>query len=395
MSTPTLPFSRATVLEVPPAVRRLQDSAPIHRVTTAAGDPAWLVTRYQEVRSLLGDDRLGRSHPDPDNAARMNRSALFGGQPSGDFDTEPADAVRLRRLLQPLFSAKHMRRLQTHVDQLVSGLLDELATQTPPADLHQALALPLPVLVICELLGVPYADRADFQAWSNDAGVVDDRPRSERGVAQLSRYIHELVQRKRVEPAEDVLSALCTNEEYRLTDAEVSRLGAGLLFAGHETTVTRIGFGTVLLLTNPQQRQALREDPALLATAVEEVLRSPVSGSGGLPRYARSDIECADVTIQTGDLVILDIAAANHDPRAFAEPEGFDIARPANTHLGFGHGLHYCIGAPLARIELRAVFSQLFERFPSMRLAVPVEELMWQDDQLTGGLASLPVNWDA
>ncbi|HZE37223.1 MAG TPA: cytochrome P450 [Stackebrandtia sp.] len=394
MTTPTLPFERTRVLQPPPQAMDLQRQGPIHRVTTRVGDPAWLVTRYQEVRELLGDDRLGRSHPDPDNASRVNDSALFGNGPRGDFEAEPEEAVLLRRRLQPLFSAKHMRRMQSRVEGLVSGLMDDLAARKPPVDLHQALALPLPVLVICELLGVPYEDRDDFHAWSQEAGIVNNSQRSAEGLQKLTQYIYQLVMQKRANPGEDVLSALANSPDEKLDDGEVTRLGAGLLFAGHETTVTRIGFGTVLLLSNRDQWQAMLDDPELLNTAVEEIVRAPASGSGGLFRYAREDLEVSGASIKKGDLVILDISTANHDPRAFDDPDGFDVARTGNTHVGFGHGMHYCIGAPLARIELRSVFSQLIPRFPSMRLAVGVEELEWHDDQLTGGIKALPVTWD-
>ncbi|ADD42391.1 cytochrome P450 [Stackebrandtia nassauensis] len=391
METPTLPFERTKVLELSPLARKLQEAGPIHRIRTAVGDPAWLVTRYAEVKELFGDNRLGRSHPDPASASRMNHSAVFGGGPTGEFDTEPEDAVRFRRLLQPLFSAKHMRLMQSRVDELVSGLLDPLEGATEPVDLHQALALPLPVLVICELLGVPLDDRDAFVAWSQDAGVVDDQARSEAGMANLMGYIYQLAMKKRANPGKDVLSAVAAAEH--LPDEEVTRLGAGLLFAGHETTVTRIGFGVFLLLTKPEQWQSMLEDPELMSTAVEEILRAPVAGGlEGIPRYARSDIEFAGVTIKAGDLVILDLSAANHDPRAFADPDEFDVSRPANTHVGFGHGLHYCIGAPLARIELRSVFAQLPRRFPNLRLAVAPEDIEWRENQLTGGLKALPVS---
>ena len=389
---PTLPFPRQSALHFPPELARLQAEAPIHRVTTRVGDEAWLVTGYHELRALMADPRMGRSHPDPANAARVTDSALIGG-PSGDFDTEPTDTTRLRRLLQPLFSAKRMRLLRTHVEELTTELLDRMADNGSPADLHQAVALPLPILVICELLGVPYADRADFRAWSQDAGIVDDHARSQEGMRQLTAYIRRLVERKRQDPGDDVLSALCQADNGTVPDAEVTRLGAALLFAGHETTVTRIGYGTVLLLTNPDQRDAIRDDPDLLPKAVEEILRSQNRGGSTLPRYAREDVEIAGVTIKAGDLVILELGAGNHDPDIYDEPERFEVARTGRTHLGFGHGLHYCIGAPLARIELQSVFGQLIPRFPALRLDVPVEELRFHDDQLTRGLLSLPVAW--
>ena len=391
-SIPTLPTSRSSLLEVPPLVRRLQTKGPIHRVRTAVGDEGWLVTGHAELRELMGDSRMGRSHPDPESASRVSESALIGGA-ADNFDTEPEDAAKLRSRLQPLFSAKRMRLLRGHVDDLVTELLDTMEKQGSPADLHQALALPLPILVICELLGVPYADRADFREWSQQAGTVSDRAQSYAGIQKLFGYIHGLIERKRREPGEDVLSALCQAEDGTIPDEEIARLGAVLLFAGHETTVTRIGYGTVLLLANPDQRDLLLTDPDLLSKAIEEILRSQSKGGGTLPRYARTDIEIGGVVIKSGDLVILDTGAGNHDVGVFTDPDRFDVSRKGNTHLGFGHGMHYCIGAPLARIELQAVFGQLLPRFPKLRLDVGLDRLEFDDDQLTKGLKALPVAW--
>lgn len=392
VTIPTLPFPSANALAVSPQLRELQAKGPIHRVRTAVGDEGWLVTGHAELRQLMADERMGRSHPDPDNASRVTESALIGG-PRGDFDTEPVDAARMRSLLQPLFSAKRMRQLRPAIDRLVTELLDKMEAEGSPADLHQAIALPLPILVICELLGVPYEDRDDFRAWSQDAGVVNDHARSEAGIGKLFHYMLGLIAAKRDNPGEDVLSALCAAEDGSLPDDEIARLGAGLLFAGHETTVTRIGYGTVLLLTNPTERDALLADPELLSKGIEEIIRSQSKGGGTLPRYARSDIEIAGVTIKAGELVIMDIGAGNHDLSVYSDPDRFDVARSANTHLGFGHGMHYCIGAPLARIELQAVFGQLLPRFPKLELAIPYERLRFQEDQLTKGLLEVPVTW--
>jgi pentalenolactone synthase len=387
--TVQLPFEQAHPLELSPSLRQLQHDGVIHRVRTPVGDEAWLVTGYEEVRSLLGDERLGRSHPDPGNAARLGESVMLGG-PRGNYDTEQADHARTRSLLQPHFSAKRMRALQPRVQELATALLDDLARQGPPADLHQALALPLPIQVICELLGVPYADRGQFRSWSEDAGNVRDRARSEHGLRELFDYGRQLAIRKRKQPGDDVISGLCADG---LSDDEVATNSMNLLFAGHETTVVAIGMGVLCLLANPAQRRALADDPGLVAPAVEEILRAPGRSGGGIPRYARASLQIGDVTVQPGDLVLLDNRAANHDPAAFPGPEDFDIARDAPPHLAFGHGAHYCIGAPLARIELQAVFSQLPARFPAMRLTVPPGQLPRRSGALTGGLTALPVEW--
>ena len=314
---------------------------------------------------------------------------MFGG-PMGNYDTEQADHARQRALLQPLFSPRRMRALRPRVDELTTALLDDLAGHGSPADLHQALAVPLPVQVICELLGVPYADRDQFRAWSEAVGDTADRTRSEQGMEQLFKYGLRLVADKRQQPGDDVISQLCTED---LSDDEIATQAMNLLFAGHETTVVAIGMGALCLLTNPAQRQVLIDDPGQITAAVEEILRTPGGSAGGIPRYARTDLRIGDVTVRAGDLVLLDNRAANHDPGVFPDPGRFDIARQIPAHLTFGHGTHYCIGAPLARIELQAVFSQLPVRFPAMRLAVPVGQLRLRSRALTGGLTALPVEW--
>jgi len=257
-------------------------------------------------------------------------------------------------------------------------------------DLHEALSLPVPVLVICELLGVPYQDRGQFRAWSRAMAGTTDRQRSGEAIGKLVAYMQELVERKRAEPCDDVLSSLCAAG---LGDSEAAYLGALLLFAGHETTVARIDLGTLLLLIHTQQREALLGDPELLPSAVEEILRTAVSGGDWVPRYARCDISIAGVTVRAGEAVLLAHGAADHDECAFADPEEFDITRTPNPHLAFGHGGRYCLGAPLARIELQAVFARLIPRFPAMRLAVPLDRVQVRNDLLTGGVTELPVTW--
>ncbi len=387
--TVQLPLEQAHPLDVAPMLRQLQQDGVIHLVRTTVGDQAWLVTGYEEARRLLTDERLGRSHPDPAKAARLGESVLFGG-PMGSYDTEQADNARLRALLQPHFSPRRMRAFRPRVEELTAGLLNDLAEHGPPADLHQALALPLPVQVICELLGVPYADRDQFRAWSEAVGDVRDRARSGQGLDELFGYGRQLVARKRKQPGDDFISRLCDDD---LGDDEIAMLSMALLFAGHETTVAAIDMGALCLLANPGQQQALINDPGRITSAVEEILRAPGRSGGGIPRYARTDLQIGEVTVRAGELVLLDNRAANHDPAVFPSPGRFDITRQGPAHLSFGHGAHYCLGAPLARIELQAVFSQLLARFPGMRLAVPVEELRVRSGTLTGGLTTLPVEW--
>ncbi len=387
---PQLPFEQADPLQLAPQLRELQARGTIHRVRTEVGDPAWLVMHHSDVRRLLDDDRLGRAHPEPETAARTGESALFGG-PLGDFATEHADHARMRALLQPHFTPRHMRALRSRVEALTTHLLDELARNGPPADLHALLAVPLPILVICELLGVPYEDRERFRGWTNDAGNTRDHARSEEGLAQLYAYGHQLVAAKRRQPGEDVMSRLCATDG--VSDDEAAELSMALLFAGHETTVVHIGLTAMLLLANPEQWQALVSDPALVPNAIEETLRASRRGGGQMPRYARTALEIGGVAIEAGDLVLLDIGGANHDPAVFAGPERVDITRMATSHVTFGYGARYCLGAPLARIELQTVFSLLVSRFPTLQLAVDAGELTMRADELAGGLTELPVRW--
>lgn len=385
-----LPLEQAHPLQVAPALYELLANGALHRVRTAVGDPAWLVTTHAQVCRLLADDRLGRTHPEPHTTARMGESALYGG-PLHNFATEHIDHARWRALLQPHFSPKHMHALRPRVDNLTTGLLDQMVTGGAPADLHAAVALPLPILVICELLGVPYEDREMFRTWTTDAANTRDRVRSEKGLSLLARYGRELVAAKRRRPADDVISRLCLTEG--LSDSQIADLSMGLLWAGYETTVAQIGLSSLLLLANPDQWRILAADPAMVCNAVEETLRASRRGGGVLPRYARTDLQIDGVTIKTGDLVLLGIAAANHDPSVFADPGRVDITRPAPGHLTFGHGARYCLGAPLARIELYAVLSQLASRFPTMRLAADPRELTLRTGMLFGGLNELPVRW--
>jgi cytochrome P450 len=357
---PQLPFARTSLLETPPQLLKLQAEGPIARIRTQVGDEACLVTRYDEVRELFADPRLGRSHPNPEQAARLTNSAIMSG--AVDDKDEDTNHAMMRALLMPAFSPRRMRVMRPHVQQIVDNIIDGMLADGGPVDLHERLSMPLPVLVICALLGVPYEDRDDFRAWSDGVG-------------------------------DDLISDLLADYGDKIGDDELAALSAGLLFAGHETTMVRIDIGTVLFLTNPDQREAYVQDEKLAASAIEEVLRCGMNGGGGLLRYAREDMEIAGTKIQGGDAVLLGAGAANHDERAFPDAAQFDISRTTNQHLTFGHGARYCIGANLARLELQIVFDALLRRIPTLRLAVLVEELELRVNQLGGGLVAVPVTW--
>jgi cytochrome P450 len=397
---PALPFTRPNVLDLAPLYDVLRREAPVAPVTTPAGDPAWLVTRFAEVRDLLGDKRLGRSHPDPEHAARITHAAIAEG-PSGNYETEEADHVRMRRLLTPAFSAKRMRQLGEDVQALVDGYVDDLvaardASPDGVADLHETLAVPLPVAVICRLLGVPHEHSAYFRDLSDRMATFAPEADAEGARAEFGRYMRGLAEQKRAEPGEDVISDLvaaqAADDEYDYD--EMIRLSVGLLFAGHETTVNRIGLGTLLLLTRRERWEDLVADPDGRTDAVvEEIMRLGAPGDLGLLRYAHTDVEVGGETIREGDAVILSINAANRDPEAFADAEAFDPDRSERGHVGFGHGGHFCIGASLARTELRTVFRTIARRLPDLRLAADLDDIEVRTQHLTGGVRALPVTW--
>ncbi|MFD9700726.1 cytochrome P450 [Lentzea sp. NPDC059081] len=370
----------------------------IERVPTPAGDEAWLVTGYDLVKALLADRGLGRSHPDPDTAARFTDSVVLGGPSRGTAEEDDERHTWMRRMLSPQFSAKNVEAMRPRVRHLVATLLDDLVAGPQPADFHEAVAFPLPVLVICELLGVPYEDRDRFRVWSEAMSTLGDRERSLDGFAKLWAYMGELVARKKDEPGDDVLTRMIEASPAS-REEEIAQLGAGLLFAGHETTVSAIDRGVVLLGENPARWDALRRDPEGIPDIVEEILRhrslvSRKAEKSGVPRYALTDLDVDGVRVPAGDLVLLGVDQANRDEERFPDPAAFLPRRP-NPHLSFGHGHRFCLGAPLARVELAELLRALVTRFTAFGPAVDVVQLRLRTEQLVGGVAELPVRWTA
>lgn len=396
---PQLPFDRRNALEIPPLYAKLRSRAPLSRVVTPAGDLAWLVTSYEHVREVFRDNRFGRSHPAPEQASRVSQAALQSG-PTGDYDNEEREHKRMRRMLAPAFSAQRMRALGEHIGELTGRCLDDMAAAHDarpgePVDLTELLAFPLPVLVICELLGVPFADRAHFRQLSERIAVLDGGADGQRAMGEFMAYTAALAALKRKDPREDVISDMVAvqAEDPTFTDEDLARLSMGLLFAGHETTSTRIALGVLFLLSDLSRRDRFVADPdGQVQQTVEEILRlSATSSAGGLLRYAHENVEIGGVQIARGDLVLVSVDAANQDESAFTEPDAFDPDRSPNIHVAFGHGAHVCIGANLARIELRTVFPALFSRFPTMRLAVDVDDIAVRTNRIAGGVESVPV----
>ncbi|MFE3030914.1 cytochrome P450 [Streptomyces canus] len=390
---PAIPLPQPDILQAPPLAGELREKCPFAKVRTPAGDEAWLVTGYEAIKQVYSDDRFGVSHRDPEHAPRLGASTLIGG-PGGNFDTEPEDRMRLRARLSPFFSPKSMEAFRPRMDALVEEVLDDIVAQGPPADLHSELAVRLPVNVICELLGVPREARLPFREWTQGIAGVHDEALSRDCMAKLMSYTGDLVAEKRRNPGDDILSSLCAADDGRLDDRHVSFLAAMLLFAGHETTVARLDLGVLLMLAHPEQREILERNPDRIGSAVEEILRLVVHGGAKETfRYAREDAEFDGVKIKAGELLVLYSAAGNRDTCAFADPESFDVLRSPKPNLTLGFGRHYCLGAPLVRMELAAVFSRIFDKLPGLRLTKPIGALEVNSGSLHGGITELPVTW--
>lgn len=386
---PELPVGQPSLLEGNPDLLALLDGdCPVRRVRTATGDRVWIATRHAEVRKVYTHEQLGRTHPDPAAAARIGEHPVLEG-PSDLYSHagEHQQHKQMRRLLGGYFSPRHLRDLQPYIDDVAAELLDAMAGQTPPIDLHEAFSYQLPLRVLCELLGVPYVDRELFQKLVRRMGDLSDGTEAAAGRQELMEYLHRTVRRSRQHPeTATVIAGLCAAG---LKDEEVAGFASLLLFAGHDSTAFHIDAGTVLLLEHPAQFRRIGEHPELASSAVEEVLRTAGRDAMGFLRYARTRTELAEVPVERGEAVLPQLSLANFDDRVFDTPEQFDISRQPNPHLSFGHGPWHCLGAPLARSVLRTAFIGLATQFPNLRLAVPVDRIAKHDE----GIDELPVRW--
>ncbi|MFG2894521.1 cytochrome P450 [Streptomyces sp. NPDC048248] len=366
---------------------------PISRYTFPGGKPGWLVTGYDLVRSVLADSRFSSRkelmlHPTIDYGDLKSPPA-----PPGEFllMDEPRHS-RYRKPLMGKFTVRRMRLLTERVEQITSDHLDAMEKAGPSADLVTAFAKPIPAIMICELLGVPYQDRGSFQE-QVDSFMNGETSDEELMAAYTATqdYLAQLVAAKRANPTDDVLSDLTGSD---LTDEELKGISLILLAAGLDTTANMLALGTFALLQNPEQLAALRADPALADRAVEELLRY-LSVAKTFMRTALEDVELEGRTIKAGSPVILSYNTANRDPERFADPHALDLQRQGGGHLAFGHGIHQCLGQQLARVEMRVAFPALVNRFPTLRLAVPAEEVALRPEIADiYGVKSLPVTWD-
>jgi len=378
-----------------PELTELRDGKGIDRIRTPFGVDAWLVTRFADVREVLSDSQrfsnvfLGRQQS---GMPRMTADELARLRAGNLLAFDPPEHTRLRRLLTPEFTIRRMRRLEPRIREIVDEHLDALDRGGPPADLVAGFALPVPSLVICELLGVPYTDRAEFQRRTGrqlDLSLaVEERLRL--GL-ESREYMGQLVARARANPGEDMLGMLVLEHGDELSTDELAGIASLLLIAGHETTSNMLGLGTLALLRHPDQLAIVRDEPDRVDAAVEELLRWLSIVHAGTGKLTTTEVEIAGQRIEAGEFVICALPAANRDPALLPDPERLDVTRGAMGHVAFGHGVHHCLGAPLARMEMRIAFPALLRRFPGLRTVS--EEAEFRSFHVVYGLTSLPVAW--
>ncbi|SDI32960.1 cytochrome P450 family protein [Nonomuraea jiangxiensis] len=374
-----------------PVYERLRESGPVQPAIFYRQLRVWLVTGYAEARELLNDPRLAK-----DSARAV---ALFPPGTAGPYasslaahmlNSDPPDHTRLRKLVNKAFTARTVARLRPRIEQITDGLLDDMAG-AGTVDLVESFAFPLPIAVICELLGVPAPDREEFRTWTAPFVAAASGEEMRRAHEWMVAYLTGLVAAKRTAPGEDLLSELVhiSDEGDRLSRDEVVSMAFLLLVAGHETTVNLIANSVLALIGNPAQLAALRADPALLPDAVEEFLRFDGPINIATLRFTTEPVRVGGVEIPADEFVFISLLAANRDGGRYPDPDRLDLARPGGGHLAFGHGIHYCVGAPLARLEAQIAIGRLLDRFPVLELDSPV--LRWRTSTLIRGLHTLPV----
>jgi len=391
------PFPPAPSLYHPaPLYAQLREEAPVVRITTPDGKTAWLATRYADVRQVLTDPRFSRA------AAAGSEVPLSGlGRIAGEsmLGMDPPEHTRLRKLIARAFTVRRIEELRPRVVKLVDDLMVGLQILPRPVDFVEHFSLPLPVQVISELLGIPEEDRHFLHEWSDT--VMGDWQRDpsdlERTLAQLATYFGDLIAVKRAKPADDLMTSLIAarDEKDSLSEIELMNLCWGLLIAGHETTVSQINMTVLTLLHHPEQFARVRSDPSLVPNAIEELLRfNQISPGGGtLPRVATAEVELGGVLLPAGSVVMTATNSANRDETTFPEADRLDLSRTAIAHLTLGTGIHHCLGAQLARLELQEALRGVLRYLPHARLAVPDSELRFKRGMTIRILEALPITW--
>ncbi|GHJ32165.1 cytochrome P450 [Streptomyces hygroscopicus subsp. sporocinereus] len=393
---PPFPFPIRSALDPSPEYARLRAEKPVSRVTLPSGDTAWIVTRYEDVRFVFNDARFSRQAATRPEAPKLMPGVE--GDPDSIVSKDAPDHTRLRRLVAPAFTVRRIEGMREGIQSTVDGLLDTMEEAGKPGDVVSSLAGPLPIITICDLLGVPPADRDRFREWSDTMfRTSPDELETAVGARNaLIGYLAAMVQERRAKPADDLLGVLIAarDNDDRLSERELISFAGGLIVAGYETTANRLANAVLVLLRNPDQLELLRADPELIADAVEELLRFiPGGAAGGLMRVAVEDVAVGGELIRAGDGVIAITNSANRDESVWDSPDRFDIIRKPGSHTSFGHGIHHCVGAQLARLELQIGIGTLLRRFPGLRLAVPEAELPWKKNVVIHALEALPVTW--
>jgi cytochrome P450 RapN len=390
----TYPFGPIERLDLDPHYAQLREQ-PLVRVHMPFGGDAWLATRYDDIRTVLADPRFSRAETVGKDVPRT--MPLIQHDPS-ILGMDPPEHSRLRKLVAKAFTARHVDSLKPRIQAIVDELVDTMVAAGPPADIADSLSWPLPIIVICELLGVPVEDRELFRRWTDlilSTGGVDPA-RIEEARNGLNDYLAELIARRRVEPTDDLLGqlVLARDDDDRLSERELIVFGVTLLVAGHETTANQTGNFVYTLLDDRRLWQSLVDDPDLVPNAVEELMRFvPLGAAASFARIATEDVQLGGQLVRAGESVLVELASGNRDRTVFKDPDEVDFARETNPHIAFGHGVHHCLGAPLARLELRMAVGTLVRRLPGLRLAVPADEVPWRADRLVRGVRALPVTW--
>lgn len=389
-----------------PAYAWLRERAPVHRTTLPSGVEAWLVTRYADARQALADQRLSKNPAHHDESPHAKGKTGIPGERKAELMThllniDPPDHTRLRRLVSKAFTPRRVAEFAPRVQELTDRLIDSFV-EKGSADLIHEFAFPLPIYAICDLLGVPEEDQDDFRDWAGMMIRHGGGPRGgvARSVKKMRGYLAELIHRKREEPGDDLISGLIKASDHgeHLTENEAAAMAFILLFAGFETTVNLIGNGMYQLLRHPGQRERLQDSIAagetgLLETGIEELLRYDGPVEMATWRYATESLVIGGQEVPAGDPVLVVLAAADRDPERFDGPDTLDLARRDDQHLGYGHGIHYCLGAPLARLEGQTALATLLTRLPDLRLAADPAELRWRGGLIMRGLRTLPVEF--
>jgi cytochrome P450 len=392
----TLPTLHSNMFDPPGKLQELRASQPIARLLFADGHLGWLITDHATASTILADRRFSSRQDIRHMPLKTDALEAISGKPAkpGMFlFMDPPDHTKYRRLLAGQFTMRRMRQLTPHIEQIVARCLDDMESAGPPADLIPAFSLPIPSMVICELLGVPYGEREEFQHNTNIMQQQDlPLPMRMKAIGDLLEYVRGVVMRKKKNLGDDVVSGLFRGGE--ASDEEITGMLRILLVGGHMTVANQLGLGTFALLQHPQQLAVFRSaDEAGAAAAVDEILRYATILHTGVIRVALEDADIDGTRIKAGESVSISLSAANRDPKRFPDADAFDVSRDASGHIAFAFGVHQCLGQQLARIGLRVGLTALFRRFPGLRLAVPPDQVPLRENMIIYGVHELPVTW--